>query len=98
MKKHSYNNFFSNFSSGSKFEIILALRDKPLSVTEIVKKVNGEQSAVSHNLTKLGGCNILNVKQKGKKRVYSLNKKTVMPMLNIVEKHVSCNSCKRCSK
>lgn len=80
-----------NFAGESRFGIIMALKDGPLSVSEIVNKVGDEQSAVSHNLRKMAGCHILDVRKEGKQRIYSLNKETVMPMLRIVEKHV-----KRC--
>ena len=86
-----------NFANKTKLEIILSLRDKPLSVTEIAEKINEEQSKISHNLKKLATCHILEVKKEGKKRVYSLNKETVAPMLNIVEKHVKKN-CMLCGK
>ena len=52
MKRASYNNFFMNFASQSKFDIIMALRNGPLSVSEIAEKISEEQSAVSHNLKK----------------------------------------------
>lgn len=88
MKNKSYNNFFTNFASPSKFSIIMALRDGPLSVSEIVEKVGEEQSAVSHNLKSMSQCHILNVNKHGKQRIYSLNRQTVIPMLKIVENHV----------
>jgi len=98
MKNKSYNNFFMNFASGSKFDIIMALRDGPLSVSEISKKVVEEQSAVSHNLAKLSNCNILKVRQAGKQRIYSLNSETVTPLLEIVEKHVKKHCPGGCEK
>ena len=69
----------------------MALRERPLSVNQITEKVKEEQSKVSHNLKNLNECHVLNVKQVGKKRIYSLNKETVMPILDIVEKHVKGN-------
>jgi len=95
MKKKSYNHFFMNFANKTKFDIIMALRNRPLSVLEIVKKVGKEQSAVSHDLRSLARCHILNSKKKGKQRIYSLNKRTVLPLLKIVERHVK-KYCKRC--
>jgi len=96
MKHYSYNNFFMNFSNKTKLNIILALENKPLSVKEISEKVKGEQSRISHNLSKLLQCHILDVKQKGKQRIYSLNNETVVPILKIVKKHVkkNCLLCK----
>ncbi|MBS3077325.1 winged helix-turn-helix transcriptional regulator [Candidatus Pacearchaeota archaeon] len=102
MKQISYENFFANFSNKTRLGILTALMDGPLSVSEIVDKVGGEQSNVSHHLESLRKCSILNVKKEGKKRIYSLNKKTVYPMLELVEKHVggcggSCEECGLCS-
>jgi len=98
MNNQSYDNFFGNFSNKSKLAIVMVLMSGPKNVTEIAKKVNGEQSAVSHNLKKLTECHILEVRQNGKKRIYSLNKETVVPMLKIVAKHVSHNcDCSECN-
>jgi ArsR family transcriptional regulator len=96
MKKQTYNNFFMNFAHGSKFDIIMALKEGPMSVSEICEKVNGEQSAVSHNLAKLERCHVLNVKRQGKQRIYSLNFETVLPILKTVEKHVKKYCLGRC--
>jgi len=98
MKNYSYNNFFMNFSNKTKLNIILALENRPLSVNEITEKVKGEQSKISHNLGKLLQCHILDVKQKGKQRIYSLNSETVIPMLRIVKKHVKKNCLMGCNK
>jgi DNA-binding transcriptional ArsR family regulator len=98
MKKSSYNNFFLNFATRSKFDIIMALKDGPLNVSQIAEKVGDEQSAVSHNLTKMAVCHILNVKREGKQRIYSLNEETVIPMLKIVDKHVRRCCLGRCEK
>lgn len=98
MKNAAYNNFFMNFSTKSKFDILMALRDGPLSVTQIAKKVGDEQSAVSHNLLKMSGCRILNVRKDGKQRIYSLNEETVVPLLNIVEGHVKRCCLRGCGK
>jgi len=97
MTPKSYNDFFMNFANTTRFCIIMALREKPLNVTQISKKINQEQSKVSHNLQKLVHCHILNVKKQGKQRIYSLNRKTVIPMINIIEKHIG-NHCKGCRK
>ena len=98
MKMKSYNNFFMNFASGSKFDIIMSLKEGPLSASEITKMVGGEQSAVSHNLIKLSGCHVLDVKKVGKQRIYSLNMETVIPILETVEKHVRKYCMRKCCK
>tara|TARA_Y100000310_G_scaffold204114_1_gene204400 strand:- start:1315 stop:1614 length:300 start_codon:yes stop_codon:yes gene_type:complete len=98
MKCESYETFFVNFSNKAKLDIIMALRNGPLNVKTIVKKINEEQSAVSHNLKKLTDCHVLDVKKVGKERIYSLNKNTVIPILKLVGKHVMKNCPGSCCK
>ncbi len=97
MNAKSYNSFFMNFANNARFKIIMALRKGELSVSEICKETNQEQSRVSHHLKSMVCCHILNVKQKGRWRVYSLNKNIVLPMLELVEKHVT-TYCRGCDK
>ena len=89
--------FFLNFANKTKFDIIIALKNTPLNVTQIVKKVEKEQSAVSHSLKSLARCNIVKVEKKGKEHLYSLNKDTVLPILKLADKHVKC-FCPICGK
>jgi len=79
--------FFRNFSNPLKLKIILALKEKPGSVGELSKKVGVEQSTLSHALSMLNHCSIVTAKQKGKQRIYFLNKRTILPMLNSFKKH-----------
>ena len=69
-----------------------------MSVNEICASINEEQSKVSHNLKKLTECHFLDVKQEGKSRIYSLNEKTIVPLLKLVEKHVTTYCCDSCTK
>ncbi|RLE46715.1 ArsR family transcriptional regulator [Candidatus Woesearchaeota archaeon] len=98
MKCGSYDWFFKNFANKTKLDIVKILRQGPLSVNHIAEKMKQEQSKISHNLKKLSSCNILTVKQKGKERIYSLNKETVIPLLKLVEKHVKKNCKLRCKE
>lgn len=95
MKKSSYDNFFANFSSHLRLKILVNLADGPLSVGELVEKIGEEQSKVSHHLRQMAHCNLVNVKKDGKKRIYSLNERTVKPMLKLAQKHLysSCGMC-----
>jgi ArsR family transcriptional regulator len=70
--------------------ILLALKEKPLSVGELSEKLNVEQSVISHALSSLKHCSIVQCEQKGKKKIYSLNKETTVPLLNLVDKHTTC--------
>jgi len=93
--KHASYSFFSNFANKTRFQIIMSLKERPLCVNEIAEKIGEEQSKVSHNLTKLTACNILEVRRMGKQRIYSLNEKTVVPLLKTVDEHIK-NNCKSC--
>ena len=98
MRKYSFYKFFVNFSNRTKSDIINLLRDGPLSVKEITRKIGGEQSKVSHSLTDLRRCHILKVRNEGKQRIYSLNEETVVPILEIVERHVRKNCLRGCGR
>ncbi|MBW2988716.1 metalloregulator ArsR/SmtB family transcription factor [Candidatus Woesearchaeota archaeon] len=84
----SYELFFETFSNKTRIRIIESLVHGPRSVNEICALTGEEQSKVSHNLKKLAECNFLYLRKQGKKRIYSLNKDTILPILKIVEKHV----------
>ena len=88
MKCKSYNLFFETVSSKIRLRILELLKVKPMSVSEICKTLDEEQSKISHNLKNLAGCHFLDIKKDGKKRIYSLNKDTVVPLMRLVEKHV----------
>jgi len=96
MKCDAYHVFFGNLSNPLKIKIVNALKEKPLSVNELVKKTKVEQSTLSHALISLKHCNVVISKEKGKQRIYSLNKKTIIPILKIIDKHRSdfCKGCK----
>lgn len=87
MKFNTYHLFFMNLANPLKIQIITSLKEKEKSVSEISKNLKVEQSNVSHALASLKCCNIVQVKQKGKQRIYSLNKKTILPMLKLIDKH-----------
>jgi len=93
MKCHSYELFFEAFSNKTRMRIVQALMHSPKSVTEIINSVGEEQSTVSHNLKKLSQCNFLEFRVEGKQRIYSLNKDTIVPILELVERHVKTH-CK----
>jgi ArsR family transcriptional regulator, zinc-responsive transcriptional repressor len=102
MRKSTYHFFFGNLANPLRIEIISALQKKDMSVLEIVNEVNQEQSKISHALASLRECNIVEAKQKGKNRIYSLNKKTIVPILKLIDKHAEnfcgfkCDKCKVC--
>ncbi len=97
MNNSTYHMFFSNLANPLRISIITTLREKERNVTELSKELNVEQSKVSHSLSSLKDCKIVDVKQKGKERIYSLNKKTIVPILKLIDNHASqfckCGCC-----
>lgn len=95
----TYHVFFGNLANPLRISIISALKEKDMSVSELGKELKAEQSKMSHALSSLKGCNIVNARKKGKERIYSLNKKTILPILLLIDKHakLNCNGkCKFC--
>ena len=86
------NMFFETIGNRTRLKILELLYNRPMCVNDICRTLNEEQSKISHNLKKLSNCNFIEVKKEGKKRIYSLNKKTMVPLMKLVEKHVK-NYC-----
>lgn len=97
MRCNSYELFFRNFVTKIRLDIIYALREKEKSVQELCAHLSEEQSKISHNLKHLLDCNIVQYEPSGKNRIYKLNKETILPLLECVDRHVKSN-CKTCSK
>jgi len=91
----TYHVFFRNLANPIKISIISTLKIKSSSVSELSKKLNLEQSKLSHALKSLRICSIVTNKRYGKRIVYSLNKETISPILKLIEKHEK-KYCKRC--
>jgi len=89
--------FFETIGNRTRLKILELLYNRPMCVNDICRTLNEEQSKISHNLKKLSNCNFIEVKKEGKKRIYSLNKKTMVPLMKLVEKHVNtyCEECRR---
>ena len=102
MSENSYHVFFTNLANPLKIKIVMKLKGKEMGVNELCKNLKVEQSKISHALACLKGCRIVESKQNGKQRIYSLNKKTIVPMLKILDGHAqgfcgksSCQGCGR---
>jgi DNA-binding transcriptional ArsR family regulator len=98
----TYHVFFRNLANPLKIKIISVLKDKESSVSDLTYELKVEQSKISHALALLKKCNIVDVKKNGKERIYSLNKKTIIPLLNMIDQHsksfCKCKECKGCGK
>ncbi len=98
----TYHIFFRNLANPLKIKIISALKEKESSVSDLTYELKVEQSKISHALALLRKCNIVDVEKKGKERIYSLNKKTIIPLLKMIDEHsksfCNCKECKGCEK
>jgi ArsR family transcriptional regulator, zinc-responsive transcriptional repressor len=97
LNHESYYFFFNKLSNPLRMGIILSLREREKSVSEISEELGVEQSKISHALFSLKNCNILGMKQQGKQRIYSLNKDTIIPILELVEAHSNKHCRGNCS-
>lgn len=101
MNKSTYHIFFTNLANPLRIKIITSLKEKEKNVTELSRELKVEQSKISHALASLRCCNIVDAKQVGKSRIYSLNKKTIVPILNLIDRHakVFCRGeCRGCEQ
>ncbi len=96
MKEGNYQIFFGMFANKLKVDIISALMRKPMGVTELSSALGAERSKVSHALLALGRCSIVDAKKRGRQRIYSIHKDTIMPLLRLADKHVS-KHCRQCA-
>lgn len=81
--------FFKAFSNRTRFEIISLLRRGPLTVNEIAVRLDFEQSRVSHNLRCLERCGFVTIEEDGRYRRYTLDSGTIVPMLKLVNDHIT---------
>ncbi len=86
---NAYKLFFGTLVSEPRLKILNFLMCDEKNVSEIVKELKMDQTAVSHDLTRLKNCGFVQDKIKGKFRYYSLNKKTIAPLMKIIDNHMS---------
>jgi ArsR family transcriptional regulator len=81
--------FFQALANPARMQILALLREKgSSSVSQICDELGLEQTYISHSLKCLAFCGLVNVQREGKSRIYSLNKQTVLPLLEIVDRHL----------
>jgi len=85
---HAYKLFFGTLTSKDRLLILNMLRKGPRTVNALQKSLQMEQTRVSHNLQRLRSCGFVEVEQKGKNRFYSLNKKTIAPIMDSIGRHM----------
>lgn len=85
----AYKIFFGTLVSESRLKIINLLRKGKKNVSQIMDELSIDQTTASHNLARLKKCGFVKTDVDGKYRYYSLNKETIGPLMEIIEKHMS---------
>lgn len=84
----AYKIFFGTLVSSSRLKIINLLRKGKKNVSEIIKELKMNQTAVSHDLARLKKCGFVEIESIGKFRYYKLNDETIKPLMEIIDKHM----------
>lgn len=91
------DDFFMVLSNRQRVRILQLLGSEgPLNVGQICDKLGLQQSAVSHCMQRLRSCHFVEVEQRGKERVYTINHDTIEPLFEHIEKHVKNYCVKEC--
>ncbi len=85
----AYKIFFGTLGSESRLRIINLLRKKRKNVSEIIKELDMDQTAVSHDLVRLKRCGFVISEIEGKYRYYKLNEETIKSLMILIDKHMS---------
>ncbi len=81
--------FFETLGNDTRWDIVHVLKKSPRNVTDIAEALGCEQSLISHHLRRLEHCGFVRVKRNGKERIYTLNNKTIRPLLRLMDTHIN---------
>ncbi len=80
---------FKILANNTRLRLIETLSTGEKSVGELCNEAGEEQTRVSHELRCLTVCGLVNQRREGKRIIYSLNRKTVLPILAAADRHAS---------
>lgn len=84
-----YALFFQALANQTRMQVLHLLADKGrMNVSEICNELALEQTHVSHSLKCLTFCGLVTSSREGKSKIYSINERTVLPLLKIVNNHL----------
>lgn len=86
---NAYKIFFGTLVSEPRLKIINLLRKNKKNVSQIMDELKMNQTETSHNLARLKKCGFVNVDVRGKFRYYNLNKETIKPLIDLIDRHIS---------
>jgi len=91
--KHPYNIFFGTMANQVRLDIMNAILAGPKNVTAIVESTGHKQPTVSKSLQRMERCGFVFCERRGKESIYTLNKTTIQPLLQLMNKHVGSFCC-----
>jgi len=97
LMQNAYDRFLRTLCNKVRLAVIQSLKEKPKNVSQLTEEIGIHQTNVSHALRRLLDCGFVFVKRNGKERIYSLNQKTIRPLLKMMEDHIN-NYCVKCCK
>ena len=81
--------FFSALSDETRLSILNALKENgSMCVNDICKATGKDQSLVSHHMSCLRNCGLVNTQKDGKFVVYSIKNDLISQILDLSDKHV----------
>ena len=80
--------FFKALSDETRLKILFSLLECPRCVMHISERVGMSQSAVSHQLSILRGCDLVKVSRSGKNQVYSISDEHVRLVMDMAHLHI----------
>lgn len=81
--------FFKVLGDSTRMKIILELGNGPLCVNDLTKKLDMEQSAISHQLKILKNAKVVKAKKSGKNVFYSFDDDHVEEIIKIAIEHMN---------
>ncbi|HIK02864.1 TPA: winged helix-turn-helix transcriptional regulator [archaeon] len=105
-KLKPYHECIDTFANQLRLRILDNLKAGPMSVNELSEKTGSERSNVSHSLQMLRLCNVVDVKEDGKSRIYFIKDAVILgnvdsgSILKAFDKHINthCNYCHKIKK
>ncbi len=81
--------FFSALSDETRLSILYSLKENgEMCVNDICKATGKDQSLVSHHMSCLRNCGLVNTEKDGKFVVYSIKNELISQILDLSDKHV----------
>jgi DNA-binding transcriptional ArsR family regulator len=80
--------FYKIFGDPTRLKILISLKEGEISVNDLSKKVNMNQSAVSHQLRILKQARLVKVRRDGKNAFYSFDDEHISLILKLGIEHI----------